>query len=449
MSKPNANVIGSSQPAKSGLSDQTIFEVALFLIPFLAAFELKFMGRMLFSDLVIVPFAAAALIVRGLPKNRLVLFTLILAMLWFATLIISDIVNQSTPENYLRGWARDGLACVYLLFFFSAVEPTVRSFTIVAAAMAFAMAAQPLMLHRIDFEWFVKFGGGAAANLVLCIITMRAWRNGRTFAPLVCFILFMILALVTNVRSSLSISLVIAGLISMAFYGHSHFRRASVPLILTLVLAIGGTAGLGLAKGYGYLAASGALGKAAQGKYEAQSHNKGNVLATIWNARPEMRVAVAVITDSPLLGHGSWYHDPKIAAAELLFSGFASPDAVGDRSSVGIATQVLRDQGGQAMGHSTILQAWVEGGIVGAAFWLWIIFLSIWAIIQSLRYPVALTPVLFWAAAGLCWDIIFSPFGNMSRMGSMLQITVVILSLTQTQLSRARALQIDPAGFGR
>lgn len=412
-------------------SDEFVFETALFFLPVLAAFNIRFMGQLLFSDLVIVPLMAMALVARGIPAKRLIHYTLLGAAMWLLALVASDILNQTPFSNLMRGWARNTLACFYLLFFVCALKPEPRSMTILAAGMAIGLSIQPFYLDRLNFELFLKFGAGTAGAWLICAASMYAWRRRRPILPFAVLFGWIVLALSQNVRSLTSVSLGALAFGIGAYYFSSFFRRMSVPTILFSLAITGSVAIAGMAAGYGALAGSGTLGRTAQVKYLSESSGGDlSSLSSLWNARPALRVAALVIGDSPILGHGSWYTDPQVTAAVLLFSNYVNQGSV-----AGLVRQVT--EGEQAMGHSVILQSWVEAGIVGAAFWIIVVGICIAGALQSLRRPTILSPVLFIAAFVLIFDALFSPFGSTQRVWNMAELAVVLLIMTAPRRSDA------------
>jgi hypothetical protein len=429
---------GSNRAPPLGLrfTDETFFEFAIFFIPILGVFKLRFLGEILFSDLIIPFLMIAALAVKGLPSSRLAQFTIGGALLWFTCLILSDIVNQTAAHEYLRGWARNGLACCYLIFFLCTVKPTLRSLTILGLGRSISILLFAFMYYSYSFEAFVKFGAGASILAALCVGAMWCWRAGRPILPVFGIFLCMALALSQNVRSNMTFNFAMIVLMLAAYYGHAYLKRMSIPLLLSLLVAIGGTLSFGMASTYSYLASSGSLGKNAQTKYKIQA--RGSIAEMVWNARPELRVAIAVITNSPILGHGSWYRDERIAAAELLFSAFSSEELYEGAT----ARAVILHGGGEAIGHSSILQAWVESGIVGALFWLWVFVACVWVLLRSLQYPTVLSPYVMLSAVSLAWDVLFSPFASTQRFGNMLQLAIIVIVLVDTA-RRHRAVSSD------
>jgi O-antigen ligase len=140
-----------------------------------------------------------------------------------------------------------------------------------------------------------------------------------------------------------------------------------------------------------------------------------------------MEVGWIAISRSPLVGYGSWPESPELATLyrKLTY------DALG-------ATWLNPSVGDTVFTpHSQILQAWMEGGVLGAAFF----FVLLWHVAKQLPYVLfrrprdALSAILvYYLATGLL-NIFISPFSAPHRVG----IAVVAACLVLLAAERARA----------
>lgn len=421
--------------------DEWFFELALFGVGILDSFNIRVMGQLLFSDLFIPAFFIAAIFVRGIPPRRAIYLALAGMLLWMAALIGADAINQTAPENYLRGWSRNGLAILYFVFFVSALRPTPRSFGMLACGLAIGLMIQPFLYWGSTPDIVMKFGGHTAGSWLLCIFSSLSWRAKRPLLPILCVVAWIGVTLSQNVRSAAVMNFILAALMAASYYGHGYFRRVGLPALFAIVVVSGAIAGFAFSSGYDYLVTSGVLGQAAMRKHEIQSRG-GGALLEIWNARPEMRVATAVVSDSPILGHGSWYTNPRIVAAELLFSTYATSDAGSGGSPEALKAFVIRSGGKQAAGHSALLQAWVEAGIIGAFFWLTAISICLMGILRSLQRPNILSPFLFYGAVTFIWDALFSPFAGAQRVSNMAEFAMVLVAMPVTERIAKKVLAV-------
>lgn len=411
----------SSPLALSDQRDQSFFNGALLCVLLLAAFQVQIGGQVLLCDFLILPLTITAVITRGLPRTAWTKICLLAVFAWLFALMLADIVNGSSIDNIARGWLRNGLACSYLVFFVTVLRPQKKSLIMAALGMGICMVGIAFSEQTALVD-IVKFGLGPGLLWLVCGASMYSWARGRCLWSVVGIASLMLLALFVAARSFLSYTVIVLCLMLMAYYAH-RFLRLLNPFAFIAVLVVGaaGVAG-GIAAGYGSVVSTGMLGEAAKHKYEVQS--KGGLIGTIWNARPEMRIATRVVADNPILGHGSWYRNEQIAALELLFSNYVS-----STSSQQEAKAIIESGGVQAMGHSAILQSWVEAGIVGAFFWLLVFVTCLVGITRQLQHPTVLSPLVFVAATELMFDSLFSPFVAAQRVSNMLELAVVLTAL--------------------
>jgi O-antigen ligase len=156
-----------------------------------------------------------------------------------------------------------------------------------------------------------------------------------------------------------------------------------------------------VAEGYGYAAGEGWLGEESKQKYEAQAGGKFGVLL---GGRVELFASTLAIIDSPLIGHGSWAKDPKYATG--LLEQLAAYDYEIPRE---IKTDLIPT-------HSYLFGAWVESGIVGAIFWLWVLFFVFKILLILHKTKDTLVPLVAFVGFEMLWNVLFSPFGAGGRV---------------------------------
>jgi hypothetical protein len=92
--------------------------------------------------------------------------------------------------------------------------------------------------------------------------------------------------------------------------------------------------------------------------------------------------------------------------------------------------------------HSYLMQAWVWAGILGAIFWVYVLWMVCKAIIKIAILLPPLAPLYVWLLVSFIWAIMFSPFGNTARTVAALNIVIVVDFLegnpTRGSLSRRK-----------
>jgi len=118
--------------------------------------------------------------------------------------------------------------------------------------------------------------------------------------------------------------------------------------------------------------------------------------------RLEFLGGLKAVWDSPLIGRGSWAKDPKYLTfleelAEAVGRGFYQEDST-------------------IPSHSYVLGAWVEAGILGGLFWLFVLFQSLKAMKTLVNLNVQPPGLYGFLLSFLIWAILFSPFAASERL---------------------------------
>ena len=80
--------------------------------------------------------------------------------------------------------------------------------------------------------------------------------------------------------------------------------------------------------------------------------------------------------------------------------------------------------------------AWVEAGVLGAAFWLWVLWLAGRALLNGRFGSTHLAPLVTFAGLMLLWDVLFSPFGAERRFITPFYIALLMSVLRRPGVDR-------------
>lgn len=167
---------------------------------------------------------------------------------------------------------------------------------------------------------------------------------------------------------------------------------------------------------YSKLAADGSLGIKAQSKYLSQTAGEGNLLV---NSRSELIFATRAILESPIIGYGSYaIMSPDLKITILNF--------IGKLSIFYDLEPLYRIYGDRIPVHSMILQWWLWFGVLGLFFPIKILF----TLIQTLRKN-GLFPIQYFMSLWCIWALMFSPFGDTSRV--VFPLAILICSFAQQE----------------
>lgn len=386
-----------------------------------ASFSIHLVGTLYLSEVALSLLWPVLLFFRArrLLNPRLLICFGLLA-LWLLNQVATDIYRSTAAVDWMRGDAAIlffALDIVVLALLLSGNDRR-KVFFIASFAIGSLLAAryQPSPLMEGE-EW--KFGYANGVHLLVVLACCYFFRS-RRYVP-ISFLLIgmMIVNLLLNYRSSVLFFLVTFVLV--------------VPIVperignLKVLPRIGSFSRICVLAGFAVLAGlaaisivslattSGILGEDAKAKNETQLHSRGGLLIA---GRPEIIVSSRAVLESPILGHGSWARD------------FRYTELLNDiQARWGMQTD-LEDTEAQSLGliptHSHLMGAWVWAGIFGAAFWSYLLWLTLKALFRLVNTLPPLTPVYVWLLVAYVWDILFSPFGSTDRTLEALKVVVII-----------------------
>ncbi len=143
--------------------------------------------------------------------------------------------------------------------------------------------------------------------------------------------------------------------------------------------------------------------------------------------RSEILVSIKAIMDSPIIGYGSWAKSLKYALEKIYML-----RQLGIRATFDPSKAILLPT------HSHLFGAWVEAGIIGGVFWIWVI--SVWAraAIGLAQLKDRIAPLLAFVVFLVVWDILFSPFGAERRFIMPYYIIVIMWIVNEARGRKPR-----------
>jgi hypothetical protein len=386
-------------------------DVFCFVAPALQFVQVQLVGTLLATDLVLLAALPFALIRHpDRLKQKPVPTILTLGIFWLISQIATDIVRHSAPEDYLRGWIKITLILVGFIVVWAVVCTSLRRFVLYGVGAAVG-GLLTLYFHPSDnmiaSPWKFGLAGPISMLIVLCVARFARHRYLGILLPL---LMLAVVHSFANTRSSALLCVITAvyTLFQMSTAGNQH-RLGAVRL--TLLAGVTGVCIFGFVALYSHYAELGVFGKYAQRKLEAQSGEGGLLLG----GRGEILGSGQAILDSPLLGHGSWARDPTYSAI-----------LAEERAELGYKDLEHGKRDDLIPAHSHIFGAWVEAGLAGAAFWLYILFYVIRSLAKVSGWE-PLLPLFALMGFGLLWNILFSPISPELRFVTPYFIAAMIL----------------------
>jgi O-antigen ligase len=414
---PRSRALVATGPTRTGMQRVVAFDpwVGLaFLYPLSQLVVFDFIGQLFLMDLLALPMLAILLSLPG-SAERLQRIWPILAMLaiWLVGQVATDLVRGSVPTDFLRGWAKIGFFGLQLAVLWMWLPRRRQYF--VAFALGLSVAAYFGVREEFSgYEW--KFGLDRALiffSIAALIIATMGFPRLRYLGPAL-FVGLSVFLLAQAARSAFG-TLFIAAVVLMTALLIPRIpalrRRLSGGTFVFLL--IGGTlVATGATTIYGIAVQDGLLGRDALIKYRDQTSGE---VPLILGGRTESLVSVQAIADSPILGHGSWAKDPYyVGLHHAMKVRYGLPVFESERGK----NQLIPT-------HSHLFGAWVEAGLAGGLFWLWVLTMPFLALYSLLKRNELLAPLVAYCAVALLWSVLFSPFGSSERIFVAFQLTLL------------------------
>jgi hypothetical protein len=333
---------------------------------------------------------------------------------WLFGTIVGDLYLGTSLASKLKGIARVVFLALDFATLAMLIDRKTRGFVVFFLADAVLLYLGALKFGGASFltEW--KYGLAGTVTIPALLLSSYFFAKRRWGICVLIALGLAALNLHYAVRSQVGINLMAAvvvlpiagvrkGQAGRAFGGAEFFK-------LLIVLALTGGAAYGANQVVKYAANHNYFDDQTQAKFESQSAGRLGVLV---GGRPETLVAIRAILDSPIIGHGSFAVSQKYLQMmqDIQYEyGYSGSDETVDLDNPGIPT------------HSHLTQAWVESGILGGIFWIYVLVLVGRMFVQTVLQRNALMPLYSYVAVSFTWDVLFSPMGSTDRLVAALVV---------------------------
>ena len=418
---------GAAVPSRSAaapLLDALAFTIPALLfvefnIPSLLFGEFGGVGRLSLPEVLLVGLIPLLAARKAADHVDFLRWAIILGILWLFGQVLTDAVRGSAFVDYTRGWSKIAFTITNASALFLLLNDNPRRLLLFGLGLAAGSALQYYLNPGLYDPW--KFGLGWPITLFsVLLVSHGPLFRVRLVAPFVLAILAL-LNLENGYRSLAGICFLASAYLLLQLLPHS--RSLWRPLLsfrrLLLVCTFGLAGSVMFIQVYSYSAQAGLLGLDAQRKYEQQASGAWGL---ILGGRSATLVSTQAILDSPIIGHGSWAKD--FYYTDLLAERLA-------RHGYTLRPASVAQEPGLIPTHSYLLGAWVEAGMLGGLFWLAVLLMpaAVLANLYTTRLP--LSPLFAFAAFSLTWDILFSPFGTLTRLIAPYYVVVLLLAWQQ------------------
>lgn len=376
----------------------------------------QFSGRLFVAELLFFV-VFLSMVIRGSLQHHLLHSKLVIAinLLILALLgqIISDVYRNSENQYFIKGSLLIFFTIVNLIVIAKIVDKKLNRYLVVVVLYSISSMTSYVIQPQI-FEdaspW--KFGFGYPITAIF----FAALTYKRQLKPQTILALSLLLAVVDFIFGARNLALVtiftgVKSFISrkgqleyLSKGGSENFdkkvqskTRQSTLGLFVLVVIVGSLVFFG----YKSAVTNGLLGSEAELKFNQQTSTNTNLLFT---SRSEVFSQFIAIRSSPLVGHGSYAPLTAEIREKLL------PWLIENR----LQTNLIQLESGTRYVipvHSGIFGFWVWFGILSVPFFIYTFKLA-FAVVRTKRS----SPIIYYFAILICWDILFSPFGMYARM---------------------------------
>jgi O-antigen ligase len=398
------------QPFKIWASREQFFtELALFTVGAAGSYSVNVIGQLPGNEIIILSLLPVMLVIhprRAFRREYLWFYVLVFG--WLFGTVAGDLYLGTTVASSIKGFAR----VVFFAFDFMALAIMIKDNTrrmIIFLLSIFVQMIYAMASFRGDFLTQWKFGGSSIATIIALLISSHFYSRRRYGVCLAIVLGIAGLNLIFAFRSQIATDLVSAVLTLPIFAtrrrANDQPSRARRLFQITSLLVLAGSAAYLSNAVIKYAADHGVFDESIQQKFQTQSAGKLGVLV---GGRPETLVAIQAIRDSPIIGHGSFAVDPKYLQLkqDIMYEyDYVDTDTADDsEGEPAIPT------------HSHLTQAWVESGLLGGIFWIYVLVLTFRGILQVVFERPGLAPLYSYLLLNFVWNILYSPFGSVNRM---------------------------------
>lgn len=395
-------------------------ELLAFAIPATFFVQLHLVGQLYMPEVLLAAVLPPLLVARKESLRRHVPPAfVVLTLVWLYGQIATDVYRGTSIGNLARGWANITFTLVDFAAIALLLEGRARRCLLFTAGLAAGFFLDFFINHN-DYGYPWKFGVGEPVSIAIVLVAcLRPVRR----IPFLSGVVVGAAAVLNLVYDFRSLALILFSAAVYLLFVDGSRRRGQVALGTVLRLAlVTGLGALAFALTYSYAARTGALGSRAQQQYTVQSQSPYGIIV---GGRPEFQASIHAIADSPLLGHGSWPVDRKYLKY---------------LESAGIENFSPWTQAGLIPTHSAVAGAWVNAGILGVPIWIWVVSLSVLALIRGVGTNDRLLPLFAFAAVSLGWAVPFSPYAGPNRLVDMSYVVLVVFGIDR---ARAAAPEVE------
>jgi hypothetical protein len=348
--------------------------------------------------------------------------TIVAYLILLVSLILSDLINESSPIDYLRGWASIIFSVISIIFLVRLLGNNSDNTKYYLIGIIISS-----ILHKtlwsgddtgIELEMieenanYFKTRIMGFMNPTILVFSYYLSSIRQKQLPLLILFLYAILCIIMDARSNSLIFLIAAAILCFKTY-RIRVRRGMVIFLSMIFLPIGYML-------YCYYVDHVLYhdfgGKNSQNQLR-QTKNPYNPLELLYYGRMDVFIAIEAVLDRPIIGYGSWGKDPDGKYAKI--------------QAEWTDTEYLQKEDRFIRGHSVIFTAWLWAGIGGliSILYIFVLFFRMGIFIVRCGKPDILFIILP-LFIEFVWHFLFSPFGYLRTTFPIIAALILVNNQT-------------------
>lgn len=410
-------------------------QLTAFIFGLGASITIRIVGLFAISDIIAIVSLPFLIFNKNIWKDKTLKTLIILCICWMLSTIISDIYNKTPIIDALKGFFSiiPFLGCLIFAYIMILKDNKLMIPFLWGYAVSFLLGAgfglDQFYKESIEYKGFGDVTELMHYNKIIVWIinafvtgafAITFYRNNPRFVTVVIFT-FSFIPLLEGSRSLFLISFFTAFFLLFNYYFLQNLnlntrdgklkrrKRIRIFFVFSIIIFFLAT------NIYEGLVTQGYLGEEEYKKYEMQKSTDIGLLS----GRAETIGAILALYDSPILGHGSYAKDYKgYGVASALLAGLPIQNYL---------AQYKSDEN-YMPAHSHFWGAWVNNGIMGGVFWLYVLLAVLLKFLR--RYFFLFKDYQAYLMLGILsttWNILFSPFSQKPFLGTTLAFLLVLM----------------------
>ncbi len=338
--------------------------------------------------------------------------------------MISDLANQSSAHDFLRGWAVIIFCMVSTIFLVYHISKTQNGilyllFALFLVRLIFGEGALDPQIMDVNTNYFkMRFVGFLDPAILL--ISYYLYKIEKKWLTTILFFVFGLICMTFDARSNGLIYIVS----SLLIYIKGARIKFSKGKIVSLAVFVSTLLYLGYVYYVNQVLYHGLGGHNAITQLKKAS-NPYNPFDLLFYGRKEVPVLIIAGLDKPIFGHGSWGKDPSRKYAKL-------SEVLTNSNTIGQESYIRA--------HSIIFGYWAYAGIFGLISVLYLFFRVVGYIAKiylNKYYDFTMLPILIVLCINMTWNFFFSPIGHL-RTSFPLVASLAITEYAKLNVSNSR-----------